>query len=140
MASKNQKAPAKTASLEFKFEDGRHHRLSLEDVAFQYLRQYALMFAADDPALKTRAITGFREIAGVIARTETGRLWMARQNREIAAKDRPSRRHPDADEIQSEFLRLIRENHTERQARGLLRSWGRWSDSAVTRYAKKTVQ
>lgn len=140
MGSKNQNAPAKTASLEFKFEDGRSHRLPFEDVAFQYLRQYALMFAADDPALRMQAIAGFREIAVALARSESGRLWTAQQLKTIAAKDRPSRRHPDAEEIQSEFLRLVRENHTERQARGLLRSWGRWSDSAVTRYAKKSSQ
>jgi len=67
------------------------------------------------------------------------RWKMVIQNRKNARRSRPKARASDSDEITSEFRRLVREGHTEREARGIMNSWGRWAKSTIYRKTKKSV-
>lgn len=56
-----------------------------------------------------------------------------RQRREAAKAERPGRRTVDKEEIRSEFDRLVASGHSEREARGLLKSRGVASQSSIHR-------
>lgn len=58
-----------------------------------------------------------------------------------AKRPRPNRRAGDHDEIVADFLRLVKQGHTEREARGMLARRGDASPSTIYRVTKnKTVQ
>ena len=137
MPAKKEKPSAGTFGLAFDFGDNSAHVLSLEEVAFKHLRRYALMFGSGDPELKAQAIAGFREVSKALAKSGNEQLWLPVQNKKNASKPRPNSLHPDAEEIRTEFDKLVRGGFTEREARGRLYSWGRWPQRTVYRHTTK---
>ena len=63
---------------------------------------------------------------------------MCKRNANIAALPRPNARGVDHEDVQNEYRRLVREGHTEREARGILVSRGNMgSQSTIHRVTKK---
>lgn len=117
----------------FKFNDGSTERMSLADLAYKHLRNYAAMVGSDDAALRHAGELRLREISAILASTENARLWASVVNKSNAAKERPDARIDGEDEIEREFDQLVREGFTPREARGRMRTWGRWSYSTIYR-------
>jgi hypothetical protein len=130
------KKPKPSFSVAFKFGDGAVDKLDLEEFFMQNLRQYARMFASDDPVWRAQGEMRLREAAVVLARAENGRLWGSVTNKANAEKERPAAQ-VDEGEIESEFRRLLREGHSPSNARGILKLRGRWSQSTIYRRTSK---
>lgn len=124
------------------FEDGSKMTTSLDDVAYQYLVETAKMLAMDDPRFKQTADDRLRAIAKVLGAIENRQLWQSLINKENAQKKRPTAK-VDADEddtIEKEFARLVAEGHSEREARGIMVSWGKWSQPTIYRRTNGTEE
>jgi len=74
-----------------------------------------------------------------VARDIPAELAAKNKRTKIARKAAVSERQKkhDPDEIMVEFRRLRASGHTESQARGLMTSWGRWSQSTIYRATAK---
>jgi hypothetical protein len=110
-------APTREPSVVWRFDDGTNMR---EGTLNQHIRGVA-----------DRAVQ-YRDLRQKIERSEDGKKGKG--------VPRPAARKHDPDEIAKAFARLIQEGHTEREARGILLSWERWSQSTIWRATNKTSQ
>ncbi|MGC3986242.1 MAG: hypothetical protein QM777_16865 [Pseudorhodoferax sp.] len=141
MASK--KTPERPTFVQsYVFDDDSKMSVPLDELAYQYLLQAAKMLASDNPAFRQSGDTRLREASKVLGAIENRQLWQSLINKENAQKKRPSGK-VDADEddtIEKEFARLVREGHSEREARGIMVSWGKWSQPTIYRRTNGTEE
>ena len=124
--------------IAYRFRQEERMQITLDESAYQYLCESARMLLSDAPHFRQLGTERMRKIAGILGKAENRRLWASVDNKKNAKSPRPNARLADPeDEITTEFLRLCREGHSEREARGILVSWGRWSQSTVYRRTKK---
>jgi hypothetical protein len=129
------KKPKPSFSVSYRSGGGPENRLSLKELIFKHLREYAAKLNSDDPVFRVQGEARLQEVAGILARTENSRLWGSVTNKANAEKERPAAQ-VDEGEIETQFRRLLREGHSPRNARGILKSWGRWSQSTIYRRTK----
>lgn len=123
----------------FKFTDGEEHYLPLEDSAFQMLTGFARRYCCDDPVLQFQAHEWFKALAKELAQTEASRVWSSMQNKINGAQT--SEVHLDSREnIRREFVRLVQEGHSTREARGMLVNRGLASQPTIHRHTADLVE
>jgi hypothetical protein len=122
VATKTSK-PRPTVVFTFAGRDGQpdtHEQMPLGDVTHQAQLQYSQMALSDDLDLREAGLLGLKRIAEACVDGQVGHATKKSQAQKAAKAPRPNGRKENREEILSAFRRLRADDHTKREARGIL--------------------
>lgn len=136
---KNPPKPKPPFELAWTFQDGSKVKQEFSEVIFQYLSETASMYRSGSRELQAIGRRRLQELADQLGKEENRKLWRSIDNRENSQQPRPNARAAGTEdgEVELEFARLCREGHSAREARGIMLSWGKWSQSTIYRRTKE---
>lgn len=109
-----------TGKVIFTFGDGSTTEIDAVDVERARVKQYVAMQASDDVEIRQAGLDALNGVALASVEAQVTPVVRTKAARKAARAPRPAARKIDHEEVLREFKKLVRQGHTESEARGIL--------------------